>query len=85
MAVFSVDRVWKGNVPPMFEMPALEEGAACAGFWPNLLKVGKNLLVYAKRFPDGTDYLTDICTRTAEAGRSTDFAKLGSGRAPKSK
>ena len=85
MAVFSVDRVWKGNVTATFEMPALEEGAACLGFWPNLLKVGKNLLVYAYRFPKETDYITDICTRTSDVERSKDFADLGPGRAPKSK
>src|SRR5882762_7130859 len=36
MAVFSVSRVWKGDVGETFEMPAVEETAACIGFWPTL-------------------------------------------------
>jgi hypothetical protein len=47
--VFHVTRVWKGEVGPTFEMPALEAPTGCLGFWPGFLKVGNELLVYAGR------------------------------------
>jgi len=80
--IFTVDRVWKGRVSRTFEMPALREEAACTGFWPNFLKMGRYLLVYANQFPDSTDYMTDICSRTAPVEDSKDFRELGSGHQP---
>ena len=82
--VFAVDRVWNGNIPETFEMPALKESVACLGFWPAFLKIDNELLVYAYRLekPSG-NYLTDICSRTAVAEKTKDFAVLGAGHAPR--
>jgi hypothetical protein len=85
VAIFTVDRVWKGDIPRTFEMPALKETSACAGFWPSSLEVGKYLLVYAQRVDGTSDYVTDICSRTALAEESRDFTELGAGRQPNSK
>ena len=86
IAVFQVSRVWKGEVGPTFEMPALEELAACWGFWPDLLKVGNDLLVYAFQVPGETSgtsmFETTICSRTALARGNTDLAELGAGNEP---
>jgi hypothetical protein len=66
-----------------FEMPAIEEGAACFGFWPRLLRGWNDLLVYATRIAPHDDYSTSICTRTALASETIDFKQLGPGRKPK--
>lgn len=81
IAVFRVDRVWKGEVGETFEMPAIEEESACTGFWPSFLKVGNDLLVYAQG--GGGLYFTSICTRTQLAKNANDFAELGPGEGPK--
>jgi hypothetical protein len=82
-AVFAVDRVWKGDVPKILEMPEIKGGADCQGF-PVTLEVGKALLVYA--FRNGArGYRTTICSRTAIAARSKDFSELGTGHEPNSK
>lgn len=82
--VFRVERVWKGNIGRTFEMPELREEAACIGFWPSQLKVGNDLLVYAKWQPFGSRdgaYFTNICTRTRlSSGAGEDFRKLGRGK-----
>lgn len=83
IAVFHVSRVWKGEVGETFEMPALEETAACWGFWPSFLKIGNDLLVYASRVHGHREYLTSICTRTTLARDAKDFDKLGPGDVPK--
>lgn len=84
MVVFRVTRVWKGDVTPSFEMPAVEETAVCWGFWPPLLKVGNELLVYAVRDTRTHEYYTNICNRTTLAKfRSKDFDELGPGQEPK--
>jgi hypothetical protein len=80
--VFKVDRVWKGHVGHTFEMPAVEETSACIGFWPDYLKVGADLLVYATRF-DGAQLMTGICgghKLTKDAKR--DLRVLGRGQEP---
>jgi hypothetical protein len=82
VAVFSVSRVWKGQVGPIFEMPAVEETSACTGFVPSLLKIGNDLLVYAKRFPGTSEYYTNICTRTGFAKVAKDLDELGPGTEP---
>ena len=83
MAVFQVTRVWKGEVGQTFEMPAVEETTMCWGFWPPFLKVGTDLLVYARRFNGGTQFVTSICNRTQLAQNSKDFNELGPGQEPK--
>lgn len=85
-AVFAVDRVWKGKVPRTFEMPAIREGVACLGFWPDFLQVGKYLLVYAYRLDrKDPDYITNICNRTTLVEYAKDFEKLGAGYSPTGK
>jgi hypothetical protein len=83
---FRVDRVWRGRVGQTFDMPDFREGAACLGFWPALVKVGNDLLVYAQWLPPGSregDYFTSICTRTRLASAAgEDFSALGRGKPP---
>jgi hypothetical protein len=82
MAVFRVGRVWKGDVAPTFEMPAIPEGGECWGFAPDFLKVGAELLVYA--FRSEGEYFTCVCCRTRFVKyAATDFQELGPGEEPK--
>jgi hypothetical protein len=81
IAVFRVSRVWNGTVDRRFEMPAVEEAAACVGFWPDFLKVGEDLLVYARL--QGSEYVTGICGQHKPAKLAEkDFKALGPGREP---
>jgi hypothetical protein len=83
IAVFRVSRIWKGEVGPTFEMPAVVEFGGCWGFVPQFLKVGAELLVYAQR-PPGMDYQTNICSRTRFIKYAEkDLAELGVGEEPK--
>jgi hypothetical protein len=88
IAIFHVSRVWKGDVGATFEMPAHEEAAACWGFWPNLLKAGNDLLVYAYLVPGETEsggtfmFETNICSRTAPTRANEDLKALGAGYEP---
>jgi len=85
VAVFRVTRVWKGDVGETFEMPAVEETSMCTGFWPTFLKIGNDLVIYARRFKGQPEYYTDICTRTmpaSDAAKFKDFDKLGPGEEP---
>jgi len=50
---FRVSRVWKGQVPNRFEMPAVQQTGTCLGFYRRLLKPGNALLVYARRLEGG--------------------------------
>ena len=80
--VFRVSRVWKGDVGPMFEMPAVAETSMCVGFWPQYLEAGTDLLVYASR-EQNAEYYTGICGghKLAKDARR-DFKMLGSGKIP---
>ena len=83
MVIFSVDRVWKGEVGTTIEMPALER-VNCLSFRGGLLEIGNELLVYARKIPAlGGDYFTDECSRTELASQSKDYGYLGSGHKPK--
>jgi len=82
MAIFQVNRVWKGDVTEHFEMLALE-GDACFDFPYSLLRVGNELLVYASRFPDRA-YFPMPCN-TKFARNSNDMREIGPGRKPHSK
>lgn len=79
IAVFRVDRVWKGAVSKTVEMLTFE--GACYGFWTDLLRKGDELLVYGR----GSEslYATDLCTRTAFAKDNPDIYELGKGTRPK--
>lgn len=88
MAVFRISQVWKGDVGETFEMPAVEETSACVGFWRDYLKVGADLLVYARRIRSG--YYTSICgshkpAKDASGKDAKDFKVLGPGAAPPKK
>jgi len=77
-----VSRVWKGEVGKLFEMLAVEETSMCTGFWPEYLKVGTDLLVYAKRW-ENSEYYTGICGSHKLAKKAgTDFRMLGKGKDP---
>jgi hypothetical protein len=84
---FRVSRVWKGNVGRLFEMPEFRETSACLGFWPDHLRIGNDLLVYAYTLPRGSKsgtYFTDICSRTSLSKNAReDFRKLGTGWSPR--
>ena len=85
MAVFSVDRVWKGDVGSSIEMAALEK-VDCVSFPRKAhLELGNELLVYARRIVPLGGYFTDECSRTALAGQTQDFHYLGRGHKPNSK
>jgi len=78
---FSVSKVWKGDVPTEFEMPAVVVGGSCLGFYSFLLKPGNELLVYAKAVawtPGGEKaYFTDACRRTQQRNHAAaDLAFL---------
>ena len=82
IAVFRVARVWKGEVGPVFEMPAIQEGGGCWGFAPQFLKLGTELIVYAFRVEGA--YFTGICSRTNLPKFATkDFEELGPGEPPR--
>ena len=71
---------WVNGV--VIEMPGIEETAACIGFWPSILKIGEDLLVYASRF-GGSEYLTSICGNHKPAkDAQKDFRGLGPGKHP---
>jgi hypothetical protein len=83
IAVFSVSRVWKGSVGPIFEMTAPQENEACIGPEPLYFKVGNNLLVYAKGSPK-LRYVIAPCSRTRLAlDAKNDLNELGLGAEPK--
>jgi len=85
IAVFRVARVWKGDVGITFEMPAVEETSACIGFWPDLLHVGADLIVYARK--RDAYYFTGICgghkpAKVSNDKDAKDLRQLGPGREP---
>ncbi len=85
MAVFQVTRVWKGDVGQKFEMPAVTETSTCNGFWEDYLKLGADLLIYARRVEN--DFYTGICGNhkpaiDAKGNPAPDFKDLGPGAPP---
>ena len=78
IAIFNVRRVWKGDVPQIFEMPAKRETGDCEGFVPDFLRTGVDLLVYA--FNNQGRYSVASCSRTNFAATTKDFRELGPGR-----
>jgi hypothetical protein len=83
IAVFQVNRVWKGRLTERFEMPAAQ-GDACFEFWPAFLKVGNELFVYASRLGSSEDYFPMPCNSVL-ARNAKDIQKLGPGRKPRIK
>jgi hypothetical protein len=82
-AVFQVEEVWKGPVDERLRVEWKYEEGDCSGFRTDDLKVGAELLVFAKRGQDGA-YRTNICYPTkpvSEAG--PELKELGPGKRPK--
>jgi hypothetical protein len=95
---FAVIEAWKGVDGSEVVMHSNLESAACSGFWPHLVEVGKELLVFAYQepsryswasvpgFPRNQDTVltTSICSRTSEWSASAgEFRKrFPSGRRP---
>jgi hypothetical protein len=85
---FAVSRAWKGPITSAFSMPDIRESTDCIGFWPSLVEIGNELLVYARdiRPPRGTrpNYVTNICSRTQLISTATEDLKfLGPGLPPR--
>jgi hypothetical protein len=83
--VFRVSRVFNGDPTETFEMPAIEGGLACFGFYPGLLRMGNELLVYASSF--GSPGRADLSVRcgTKLWSDAKNISKLGRGKKPRSK
>src|SRR5579871_645516 len=83
--IFRVSRVWKGQVGPTFEMPALEtDGGFCSAFWRGLLVMGNELVVYASRFrPAKQEEYLPLRGKTTLASLAKDISQLGRGHRPK--
>ena len=84
---FRIERVWKGNLPREFLMVDFRETTACVGFWPDHVRAGNDLVVFAYWMPESDPkgaYFTDICSRTGLASkRADDIRRLGRGRKPR--
>ena len=83
--VFRVSRVWKGQVGPTFQMPAIEtDGGLCTAFWRGLLVVGNELVVYASRLPSSNmrEYFP-LRGKTTLVRSARDIGQLGRGHKPK--
>ncbi len=81
IAVFHVNRIWKGDIGQTFEMPATEETSMCIGFVTSYLIVGNDLLVYASRY--GSEYYTSICGFHKRGKDAKDLRELGPGQDPR--
>jgi hypothetical protein len=81
-AVFRIIEQWKGNLGVDVEVEWREGNHGdCNGFWPKYLKVGNELLVFARGA--GGIYRTSICLPTkfvAEA--QVELQELGPGSPP---
>jgi hypothetical protein len=84
--VFSVDRVWKGQISSRIEMPRIMSSAPCMpGFYQDWVKQGAKFLVYARHMPSlNTDgYVPGAGSRTQLIeDASVDLKQLGRGRPP---
>jgi hypothetical protein len=80
LAVFQVSRVWKGRVPATFQMPAVD-GDACFAFPASLLKIGNDLLVYAREWKNRSGYYP-VAWNTMLVDIVKDMQALGPGRRP---
>lgn len=78
IAVFTVDRVWKGAVPRHFVMHTNYEFSSCSGFFRELLQVGQELLVYGYGRPAKVWKAKGI----DGAPNSNSFTVLGNTNAP---
>jgi len=82
-AVFQVEEQWKGDLTGRVALEWREGNHGdCNGFWPDSLKVGNDLLVFAVRDYAGS-YRTSICFPTRLAADATkELQDLGPGKPP---
>jgi len=89
VAVFRVSRVWKGDIPRNYEMPAMESTELCDGFPPRLLVAGNELMIYARRVQSQWgDYVFFVyfplhCQIRLAKDAKADFRQLGRGHKPR--
>jgi hypothetical protein len=81
VAVFRVYEYWKGNIKSNAEVEWRRgDRGDCNGFWPDDLKVGNELLVFARKGRFGV-YRTDICLATGLASKAQNVLRvLGPGK-----
>jgi hypothetical protein len=84
IALFRVDEQWKGNLAKEVEVEWREGNHGdCDGFWPQFLKVGSHLLVFATRGTPGI-YHTSICLPTKFVDKAgAEIKELGPGNPPR--
>lgn len=84
MAVFRVDEGWKGKLKKRVEIEWRRgDKGGCSGFWPDDLKIGNELIVFAikGRF---RVYRTNICLPTTLASEAQGMLRaLGPGQSMK--
>ena len=80
-AVFRVYEYWKGNIKSNAEVQWRRgDRGDCNGFWPDDLKVGNELLVFARKGRFGV-YRTSICLPTGLASTAQNALRvLGPGK-----
>lgn len=87
IVIFRVSRVWKGQVGPTFEMPAIETtGGLCTAFWKGQLGLGNELVVFASRnryLPGGGIEFLPLRQKSVLVAKSMDISALGRGHKPK--
>jgi len=86
--VFRVHRVWKGQVSQTIALPKIvwTSTPCMIGFYSAHVRVGAELLVYARRMPElnVAGYVPEPGSRTALIrDADDDLNKLGKGRTPK--
>jgi hypothetical protein len=80
-AIFRVHEYWKGNLKDSVKLQWRRgDRGDCNGFWPEELKVGSELLVFATKGRHGV-YRTSIClpTRPADSANK-ELHDLGPGK-----
>lgn len=87
IVIFRVSRVWKGQVGPTFEMPAIEtNGGLCTAFCQGQLGLGNELVVFASRnryLASGPIEYLPLRQKSVLASKSNDINALGRGHKPK--
>jgi hypothetical protein len=80
VAVFRVHEQWKGKLGSEVKLEWRRgDRGDCNGFWPDDLKVGNDLLVFARKGHDGV-YQTSICLPTMLASAAQKLlGELGHG------
>lgn len=84
MAVFKVHEEWKGNLGKQVEIEWRRgDRGDCSGFWPDDLKIGNELIVFARKGRFRV-YRTNICLPTMLASDAQGMLRaLGPGQIKK--